>query len=1439
MSAVEGDKLSSERGVVCAMKVDRPEASSYDASSPDKKDHIMAVHSKDPVPSSASSSEVVDYEWAKRNISILESAAGDSRHRGILFENLSIQGSASPLQTQSTVLSTLIRPFISGVELFRHRQVKEQRANILHKLDGLLDSGELLLVLGRPGSGCSTFLKTITGYLDGLSLDPESQIQYKGVSFERMVKVYRGDAVYNAEQDHHFPHLTVRETLEFAAYARAPHTRLGNINRDEYAQIAVRAVMALFDLSHTESTRVGNDFIRGVSGGERKRVSLAEMTLARAPIGTWDNSTRGLDANSALDFVKNLRLSANLTKTCHAAAIYQASEPIYNTFDNVTVLYEGRQIYFGPCNQAVAFFERMGWKRHPRQVSADFLTSITNPSERVPQEGMAEVVPRTATDFETYWRKSEEYSELREKMKSFSQSFPLDGSQERRLKDAKRVEQANHVQASSPYLLSVPMQLRLCLIRAYRRALNDKAGIIATAVLQMLIAILISSLFYDIPQNSDGLSQRASVIFLAVLTNNMIAMFEVNVLYGQRPIVEKQARYSFVRPWAEACAGVIIDLPIKVLRAALASVIVYFMAHLRREPGHFFIYVLFQVVSVVTMSGIFRCLAAMTKTLSQAMALSGIVIISVAVYTGFTISPPQMRPWLGWIRWINPVFYAFESIIANEYHGLKAKCVQYLPDYPSLSGLSFVCLEVGAVAGEHFVSGDRYIENHYGFLYSHLWRNLGILFAFMIGLHVIYLVLTELVSGTVSVPESLSFLPGHVPTNKNLGDEEMEKAPDLSKKLSQPVTIFNESLPNHENILTWKELCYDIPIKGGTKRLLDGVSGWVKPGTLTALMGSSGSGKTTLLNVLSQRMTVGVVTGDMLVNGSSLNTSISRKTGYVEQNDIHCGTATVREALRFSAALRQPKSVPNEAKQAYVEDVIQMLGMEDFAKAVVGKPGEGLNLEQRKLLTIGVELAAKPELLIFLDEPTSGLDSQSSLAICSLMKRLAENGQAVLATIHQPSPIMFEQFDRLLLLAKGGRTSYFGDIGNHARVLLDYFESNGARQCLPDENPAEYILEVVGKGSDDDSQSIDWVEKWKQSPENEKVHEHLLHICSNSPKSPADEKSSELEFAMPITAQLYQVMKRDFQQYHRQPEYIFAKLALGIVCGLFVGFSFWMSDNSNQGFQNTLFSLFLLCTIFTTMLNQIMPKFVEKRTLYELRERPSKTYSWKVFIFSQVVVELPWQALLAVCTWASFYFSVYGGNQDTQRQGLVFLFVLQFFLFASSFASLVASAVSNLALGSMMALFMFVLSLLSNGVMQAPSAMPNFWTQMHRVSPLTYYVGGISATALHGRPIICSDRELISFDAPLGQTCGEYLGKFLETAPGKLYNWNSTTQCQYCQLSSADQYLAGRGISWDDRWMYYGIFWAYFVFNIFGAVLLYYLFRVLPYSRVNKAKKAK
>lgn len=199
--------------------------------------------------------------------------------------------------------------------------------------------------------------------------------------------------------------------------------------------------------------------------------------------------------------------------------------------------------------------------------------------------------------------------------------------------------------------------------------------------------------------------------------------------------------------------------------------------------------------------------------------------------------------------------------------------------------------------------------------------------------------------------------------------------------------------------------------------------------------------------------------GDQLVNGRPLAADFQRGTAYVEQQDVHEFTATIREAFRFSAYLRQPATVSKEEKDAYVEDVIQLLELEDQADAMIGFPGFGLSVEARKRVTIGVELSAKPQLLLFLDEPTSGLDGQSAYNLIRFLKKLAAAGQAILCTIHQPNALLFENFDRLLLLKSGGRTVYFGDIGKDSHVIRDYFARNGA-ECPPSANPAEFMLDV-------------------------------------------------------------------------------------------------------------------------------------------------------------------------------------------------------------------------------------------------------------------------------------------------------------------------------------------------------------------------------------------
>lgn len=139
-------------------------------------------------------------------------------------------------------------------------------------------------------------------------------------------------------------------------------------------------------ISHTVNTRVGNDFVRGVSGGERKRVSIAEAALSGAPLQCWDNSTRGLDSANAIEFCKTVRLSTELAGSVACVAIYQAPQAAYDVFDKALVLYEGRQIYFGKTTEARAYFEKMGFVCPDRQTDADFLTSMTSVSHPLQYE---------------------------------------------------------------------------------------------------------------------------------------------------------------------------------------------------------------------------------------------------------------------------------------------------------------------------------------------------------------------------------------------------------------------------------------------------------------------------------------------------------------------------------------------------------------------------------------------------------------------------------------------------------------------------------------------------------------------------------------------------------------------------------------------------------------------------------------------------------------------------------------------------------------------------------------------------------------------------------------------------------------------------------------------------------------------------------------------
>ncbi|MCJ1478445.1 hypothetical protein MMC13_007125 [Lambiella insularis] len=1390
--------------------------------------------------------------WAKSLLSLQsrDPEKYPQRTAGIAFQHLSVHGFGSATDYQKTVANV----FIEAVGLARRLMGTGQRKiQILRDFDGVLNSGEMLMVLGPPGSGCSTLLKTIAGETHGLFVDDKSYLNYQGISARHMHNYFRGEAIYTAEVDVHFPQLSVGYTLSFAAQARAPRHIPGGLSRQAYAQHMRDVVMAMFGISHTVDTRVGNDFVRGVSGGERKRVSIAEAALSRAPLQCWDNSTRGLDSANALEFCKTLRMETDLMGSTACVAIYQASQSAYDLFDKVVVLYEGRQIYYGPCSQAKQFFVDLGFYCPDRQTTADFLTSMTSPPERIVREGFVGKVPRTPDEFAAAWKSSTSHAQLVRQIEEYQQKYTIGGEYFEKFKQSRKAQQAAHQRVKSAYTLSYRQQVQLCLQRGFNRLKGDPSLTFTQLFGNFLVALVIGSVFYNLPDTSGSFYSRGALLFFAILINAFGSALEILTLYAQRPIVEKHQRYALYHPSAEAFASMLTDMPYKMTNAIIFNLTVYFMTNLRREPGAFFFFALISFFLTLTMSMLFRTIAATSRTLTQALAPAAVLILAIIIYTGFAIPTLDMLGWARWINYIDPVAYGFESLMINEFDGRNYTCSLFVPSgpgYEAVGAFDKACSTTGSVAGSAVVAGTSYINTTFQYYASHKWRNLAIIIAIMMFLMTTYLVASEYISAKKSKGEVLLFQRGHTPaalTKTTPDDTEAANTNEKTMAESRMSKVISAVIQKQTAIFQWHDVCYDIKIKGENRRILDNVDGWVKPGTLTALMGVSGAGKTTLLDVLATRVTTGVISGEMLVDGRARDNSFQRKTGYVQQQDLHLATTTVREALNFSALLRQSNRTPRKDKLAYVNEVIKILDMQEYADAVVGVPGEGLNVEQRKRLTIGVELAAKPQLLLFLDEPTSGLDSQTSWAICDLMEKLTRSGQAILCTIHQPSAMLFQRFDRLLFLAKGGKTVYFGEVGENSKILTDYFQRNGASACPPDANPAEWMLEVIG-AAPGSSTDIDWHQVWRNSPEIAQVHQELEMMKEERPKvaAPAaspDDKTSYREFAAPFGEQFREVLWRVFQQYWRTPSYIYSKASLCIGSGLFVGFSFFRADNSQQGLQNQLFSIFMLLTIFGQLVQQIMPHFVTQRALYEVRERPSKAYSWKAFMLSNIIVELPWNSLAGLLIFVCWYYPIglYRNAEATnavhERGGLMFLFILAFLLFTSTFTDMVIAGLEDAETGGNIANLLFSLSLIFCGVLAGPTALPGFWIFMYRVSPFTYLVSGMLSTAVANTDIVCASYEYLHFDPPANTNCSSYMANYIDLTGGYLQNPSATTACSFCAESSTNTFLAQFNSYYDQRWRNFGIMWVYIAFNVFAALGLYWLARVPKKVKAEKKKK--
>ena len=1369
--------------------------------------------------------------------------------KGILYEHLNVKGIAASAVFVKTLPDVILGTF--GFDLYRLlcRCVPSlsfggngrKTRTLIHDFTGVVKEGEMLLVLGRPGAGCSTFLKALANNRKNFA-EVTGDVIYGSTTAREQKDFYRGEVIYSPEYDTHLPELNVWQTLKFATMNKTERQE-----RRETSSV-LDAMMRVLGISHTKYTNVGNELLPGVSGGERKRISIAETLLTKGTVLCLDNSTKGLDASTALDFARSIRTITTLTKKTTVMSLYQAGEEIFKLGDKVILIDDGRCIFHGPIEDARQYFVDLGFYCPRAQTTADFLTSCTDPSTRIFREGFASKTPKSSEELEGAFKNSEYYYMSLREVETYKQSLKSTkvSHTEGVKKNAQNYKSHRTYFKKSHYTLNFFQEIQNCLHREYWLLLADKAGLYTKTFVIVSIGFVIGSLFYGQSLNSSGAFSRGSALFMSILFLSWLQLGELMKAVSGRDVIARQHGYALYRPSAVTLARVILSSAVILPQVLLFAIIVYFMSNLTIDVSKFWIYYLFIYVTTLSMTSLYWMFASLSTTIDDAFRFSGVALNLLIIFGGFVIPRPQLIRdyiWFGWIHYVNPLAYAFEAVEVNEFAGRNITCdsSQLVPkqvaNAPPIDPAHQACSLTGSPVDSTNIPGSRYLEINFDFDRGHLWRNLGVIVAFT----VIFISTTALASvifnfaregggALVFVRNKWSAGALKRKIKPQIGDEEAGQVEESSMS-SRQTDVDDVSqqkafakISNHQQVFTWEDVCYSLPHTGGPMQLLRNIDGYCKPGVMIALMGTSGAGKTTLLRTLSQRHALGVVSGTILVDGQPLDSTFQRSTGVCEQMDFHDDTATIREALEFSALLRQSGNITRTEKIAYVDNVVNILELSSIQNTVISS----LSLAQRKLVAIGEELAAKPSLLLFLDEPTSGLDSQSAQTIIQILRKLCMAGQAILCTSHQPSSVIIQQFDMILALNPGGHTFYFGPIGVDGLNVATYFSKRGF-ECPPQKNIAEFLLETAAKSQRLDGSEIDWNEEWRTSDNAKYLKDEFSTIKTIRGKSIEEsEPETQHEFAASVTTQTIELTKRLMRQYWREPSYLYAKLFTSVVIGIFNGFTFWQLGYSLVDMQNRMFSSFLIILFPAIIVNAVVPKFFQNMMLWLVHDYPSRTYGWVAFTTAQIVGEIPTAILSSTLYWLLWYWPAFGTGDhylDSSTAGYVFVMTVLFFLFVASWGQwITAFAPSFTVLANLLPLFFITFSLF-NGILRPFSSLPAVWRYtLYYINPSQWWISGVLASVLSDIPVICAENEFIQFTPPAELNCQQYAGAFANTADGYLTNPEATDLCKYCPLQNGDQFLDGLSISSGDKWRNCGIFCAFVISNY--ALVYFFIWSV-------------
>ncbi|KAE8815016.1 Pleiotropic drug resistance protein 4 [Hordeum vulgare] len=1201
---------------------------------------------------------------------------------------------------------------------------------LLHETNAIIRPRRMTLLLGSPGSGKTTLLKALAGRMLDSGLKLSGRVTYNGHGMEEFV-VERA-AAYVSQEDLHNGEMTVRETLTFSAECQGTgdrHDLLAELTRREReanltpehdidvfmkestiggkSNIVTNYIMQILGLHICSDTLVGNDMARGISGGQRKRVTIGEMLIGPARALFMDEISNGLDSSTAFQIVNFLGQLVHILGVTAVISLLQPSPETYDLFDDVVLLSEGHVVYQGPKENVVEFFESLGFRCPQRKAIADFLLEVTS-----------------VKDQKHYWiRDGEPYQYFN--VEQFSEAFHAFHAGQIIRKALEIPFEKN--QSLSPALTNLKYGVskrQLVNVISSREILlmrrNSSLYIVNFAHMAM-IAFVALTIFWNSNMHRDSLTDGGlylGVLFFFVSETMFSNLGDLGGTIMKLPLFFKE-RDVFYPAWAYTLPTWILKIPITLVEVTILVSMTYYAVGFDPNIGRFFKqYCLLLALSQMS-SSLFRLIAGVTRNMFAANIFGTFTMLLLLLLGGFLLSSENLNKFWMLGYWISPLMYAQTAISTNEF--TSHRWSKTLPG--STESLGTSVLKSRGI----FVEAKWY------------WIGLGALIGYTVIFNGLY---TAAFTYFKTYGRGFSSL-----TNKTLDKKIANLSREAPSKRSHQKRVMNElesptnngrvTLPFLPLSLTFDNIRYSVDMpeenkaRGETKdrlEILKGVSGCFRPGVLTALMGISGAGKTTLMDVLAGRITGGYREGTVTISGyQKKQETFCRVFGYCEQSDIHSAHLTVLESLLFSAWLRLPSEIDSLTRRIFVEDVMELLELTSLRGAQVGHPGGyGLSSEQRKRLTIAVELVANPS-IIFMDEPTSGLDARAAAIVMRTVRNLVDTGKTVVCTIHQPSIDIFETFDELFLLNRQGEEIYVGPLGEHSVNMIAYFEGIGVNNIQDGHNPATWMLEVTSTVQEH-MLGIDLSVIFKQS-ELYQRSKALVKELSMPPPSSADLHFLD-KYSQSFIKQCLICLWKQNLSYWRNIHYTGGRYCITIIIALLFGTIFWdlgMKRARRQDLFNSMGSMYA-ATLMIGVSNAsgVQPVIAMERVVF-YKERAARMYSSLPYTFAQVVIELPYIFIQTLIYGVLVYTMI--GFEWTTAKFFWYLFFMYFtFLYFTFFGMMAAGLSPSGGIAAIISSASYGLWNLFSGFLIPVSRIPIWWSWYYWICPVAWTLHGLVAS---------------------------------------------------------------------------------------------------------------